>query len=201
MEFNQKLVELRKQRGLTQEQLADELFVSRTAISKWESGRGYPSIDSLKAIASFFSVTVDELLSGDEMINIAENDLNRNRHRIADLLFGLLDCFVILLLFLPLFRQNVEGYVQAVSVLSLCEINFYVKLIYFTTIAFTLINGVVILSLQILNSSIWNMMKYKISITLNFVSVLIFIISMQPYAAIMLFAFLIIKVLMLIKLK
>ena len=44
MEFNEKLQELRKQRGLTQEELAERLYVSRTAISKWESGRGYPNI-------------------------------------------------------------------------------------------------------------------------------------------------------------
>ena len=47
MEFHEKLQELRKQKNLTQEELSEILFVSRTAISKWESGRGYPSIDSL----------------------------------------------------------------------------------------------------------------------------------------------------------
>ena len=45
MEFSEKLQELRKSRNLTQEELAEALFVSRTAVSKWESGRGYPSID------------------------------------------------------------------------------------------------------------------------------------------------------------
>lgn len=60
MEFNEKLQELRKSRGLTQEELAEALFVSRTAVSKWESGRGYPSIDSLKEISKYFSVTIDE---------------------------------------------------------------------------------------------------------------------------------------------
>ena len=55
MEFNEKLQELRKSRGLTQEELAEALFVSRTAISKWESGRGYPNLDSLKEISKYFS--------------------------------------------------------------------------------------------------------------------------------------------------
>ena len=78
MEFNEKLQELRKQRGLTQEELAQALYVSRTAISKWESGRGYPNIESLKAIAKFFAITIDELLSGDELLTIAEED-NRQK--------------------------------------------------------------------------------------------------------------------------
>ena len=59
MEFGEKLQELRKARSLTQEQLAEALYVSRTAVSKWESGRGYPSIDSLREVSRFFSVTID----------------------------------------------------------------------------------------------------------------------------------------------
>ena len=74
MEFYEKLQELRKSRGLTQEELAEALFVSRTAISKWESGRGYPSIDSLKEISRFFSVSIDELLTGEKLISIAEKE-------------------------------------------------------------------------------------------------------------------------------
>ena len=57
MEFHEKLQELRKQKELTQEELAEALYVSRTAISKWESGRGYPSIDSLKAISNYLSIS------------------------------------------------------------------------------------------------------------------------------------------------
>ena len=60
--------------NLTQEELAQVIFVSRTAISKWESGRGLPNIESLKAISKFFSVSLDELLSGEEILTIAEND-------------------------------------------------------------------------------------------------------------------------------
>ena len=47
MEFNEKLVQLRKSRNMTQDELAEALYVSRAAVSKWESGRGLPSIDSL----------------------------------------------------------------------------------------------------------------------------------------------------------
>ena len=72
MEFNEKLQELRKQTGLTQEAVAEALFVSRTAVSKWESGKGYPNIDSLKAIAAFYGVTVDALLAGDELLSLAQ---------------------------------------------------------------------------------------------------------------------------------
>ena len=70
MEFNEKLQELRKSRSLTQEELAEVLFVSRTAISKWEQGRGYPSLDSLKEISRFFSVSIDELICSEEIISV-----------------------------------------------------------------------------------------------------------------------------------
>ena len=79
MEFHEKLQELRKQRGLTQEELAQRLYVSRTAISKWESGRGYPNIESLKAIAAFFSMTVDALLSSDEVLTLAEKSQRQTK--------------------------------------------------------------------------------------------------------------------------
>ena len=93
MEFHEKLQELRKGRGLTQEELADALYVSRTAISKWESGRGYPSIDSLKEISNYFSVTIDDLLSSEKLLSIAEKENKANLRSVCDLLFGLLDIF------------------------------------------------------------------------------------------------------------
>ena len=112
MEFNEKLQELRKQRGLTQEELAEKLYVSRTAISKWESGRGYPNIESLKAIAKFFSVTVDDLLSTDEVLTIAEEDSKRKEKHFRDLIYGLLDICIAMLLFLPFFAEKADGIIQ-----------------------------------------------------------------------------------------
>ena len=59
MEFNEKLQQLRTGKNLTQEQLAEQLYVSRTAISKWESGKGYPNIESLKCILPLYGNLVD----------------------------------------------------------------------------------------------------------------------------------------------
>ena len=74
MEFHEKLQELRKSKGLTQEELSELLYVSRSAISKWESGKGYPSIDSLKQISQFFNISIDDLLTGDKILTIAKNE-------------------------------------------------------------------------------------------------------------------------------
>ena len=68
MELHEKLQALRRQRGCTQEELSRRLYVSRTAVSKWESGRGIPGIDSLKAISQVFGVSIDSLLSGEELL-------------------------------------------------------------------------------------------------------------------------------------
>ncbi|MBE6718642.1 MAG: helix-turn-helix transcriptional regulator [Ruminococcaceae bacterium] len=197
MEFNEKLQELRKQKGLTQEELADMLYVSRTAISKWESGRGYPNIDSLKAIANFFSITIDELLSGNELLTIAEHDNKQKENYLRDLVFGLLDLSVIMFLFLPFFAQKENGIIQEVSLLSLSKIASYLKIGYYVVIIGTIIFGIFTLALQNFNYKFWKKIKRFVSLILNTVGVLLFIISSQPYAASFLFVFLIIKALML----
>ena len=199
MEFNEKLQELRKQKNLTQEELAESLYVSRTAISKWESGRGYPNIDSLKAIAKFFGITIDELLSGDELLTIAEEDNKQNTGRFKDLVFGLLDISIAMFFFLPLFGQEAHGVIQEVSLLHLTEISQYMRVTYFIIVLGIVAWGILTLALQNFNNKVWNQIKNKISLILNTVAVLIFIISPQPYAAIFLFIYLIIKVSMLIK--
>ena len=199
MELNEKLQELRKQKGMTQEELAEVLFVSRTAISKWESGRGYPNIDSLKAISRFFGVTIDELLSGDELLIIAEEDTKQKEKHICDLVFGLLDCSAAMFFFLPFFGQKENGIIQGVSLLSLTEITSYLRTAYFIAVIGSMVWGVLTLSLQNCRQAFWVRNKSKASLLLNTVGVFLFIISLQPYAAVFLLVFLSIKVLMLIK--
>ena len=199
MEFNEKLQELRKQKGLTQEELADQLYVSRTAISKWESGRGYPNIESLKAIAKFFSVTVDELLSSDEMLTIAEENQKQTEKHLRDLAFGLLDLCTSLLLFLPLFATNTDGVIREASLLSLGGISLYLKIAYFAVVIASCITGILTLALQNCSAALWTKAKGKTSLALGVIAVLLFIVSKQPYAAAFAFSLLVIKGMILIK--
>ena len=122
MEFSEKLQTLRKQKGLTQEELAQALFVSRTAISKWESGKGYPSIDSLKEISKYFSITIDELLSSEELITAAQDDNRKNIADLLDLLTGCADIMALMMLLLPLYPEKLGGTFTAVSLLRYTQI-------------------------------------------------------------------------------
>ena len=69
MTFGEKLKKLRTDNGLTQDELAEKIYVTRTAISKWETDKGYPSIDSLKELSSLFKISIDELISDDDIQN------------------------------------------------------------------------------------------------------------------------------------
>ncbi len=72
MTFGEKLKKARKEAGLSQEQLAEKLIVSRSAIAKWESDKGLPDIHNLKAIAQLLNISVDELLDENETLTFRE---------------------------------------------------------------------------------------------------------------------------------
>ena len=198
MDFCVKLQQLRKEKGMTQEQLAKELYVSRTAISKWESGRGYPSIDSLKLIAEYFGVTVDELLTGGEVLTIAQEDQKERKDRICDLTFGLLDICVALFLFLPFLGQKTDSGVLAVSLLAF-DAALYVKASFLACVMLTVLYGVATLALQNMKNSFWLRYKRPFSLILNVLLVLLFTVSPQPNCAVICFVMLVIKALLVFK--
>lgn len=68
MEFNNRMYELRKQKGLSQEELASRLNVSRQTVSKWENGESSPDMEKLVAISDLFELSLDELVLGKEQI-------------------------------------------------------------------------------------------------------------------------------------
>ena len=199
MEFHKKLQELRRQKGITQDELAQKLYVSRTAISKWESGRGYPSIESLKAIAKYFSISVDELLSSDELMTVADEDKSRLKHNFCDVLFGLVDICALLLLFLPLFAEKSGQNVIATSLLKLSGAQIYIKIAFFAVVIATFLCGVATLAFQRVQLKFFSKNKNIISLALGGAVLLLFIVAQQPYAAIFAFVLLVIKAIFLVK--
>ena len=199
MEFNQKLQELRKQKGITQFELAKSLYVSRTAISKWESGRGYPNIESLREIAKFFNISVDELLSGNQLLAVAENDKKQTKNLFRSLLYGLLDITVALLFFLPFFALRGEAEIKSVSLINLNGIQSYAKILFFVFTIANVLFGVLTLALQNCTLKFWTKYKTLFSLLLTTSLIVLFILCLQPYASIFSFVLLIIKALTLIK--
>ena len=191
MEFNEKLQELRKSRSMTQEELAEALFVSRTAISKWESGRGYPSIDSLKEISRFFSVTIDDLICSDEMISVAENEKRELADKYVSLICNALDILMAILLFIPAFGNGRDS-PETVSLFGLSGINPPVKIVFAVIIGVTILNGICGVIIANFN---------KPGIILSIVAVTVFIVARQPYAGIVCFSFLVIKGFLIAKVK
>ena len=200
MEFNEKLQELRKSRSLTQEELAEVLFVSRTAISKWESGRGYPSISSLKEISRFFSVTIDELICSDEMISVAENEKKEFTDKYVSLICDALDILLVLLIFIPAFG-NGRASPETVSLFGLSGINPWVKTVFAVIIGAAILNGICGVIIANFDKPAWNRHRLVTGIVLSILLVIVFIVTRQSYAGIVCFSFLVIKGFLIAKMK
>lgn len=72
MTFSEKLKQLRNQKGVSQTKLAADIHISRSAVAKWENGRGMPNDDSLQLLAEYFGVTTEEL-------NGSEGEMQENK--------------------------------------------------------------------------------------------------------------------------
>ncbi|WP_022755798.1 helix-turn-helix domain-containing protein [Butyrivibrio fibrisolvens] len=199
MEFGEKLLELRNGKGMTQEELAEDLYVSRTAISKWESGRGYPSIDSLKEISKYFSVSIDELLSSEKLVTIAEKENRANIHRVLDYLMGLVDLMVCGLIFLPLFPHPADGSVFAVSLLEYSDVSADIRVIYWGLFLTLVMTGIVIVILNHFNLEKSKRVMIALSMGISVITVLVLAITRAAYATSLAFILTTIKGMLLLK--
>lgn len=199
MEFNEKLQELRKNKGLTQEELAQALYVSRTAVSKWESGRGYPSIESLKEISGYFSVSIDDLLSGEKLILLAESENKSNIRAVCDLLLGAVDLFSLLLIILPLYPNAVNGYVFSVNLLAYTQTSGFNRAAYW--VLFALIFAIGIVKMLTARAKVDKISRAttSISVELSVVAVLFLALTRQAYAVVVAFFLLITKGIIILK--
>jgi len=193
MDFSEKLQNLRKQHGLTQEELAAKLFVSRTAVSKWESGRGYPNIDSLKEISKFFSVSVDELLSSDELINAAQDENRKNISDLLDMLAGCADMMCLLLILLPLYPEKVSGSFSAVSLFEFAQKSFVPACICFALFFLLMAAGTAKLIMNRRHIEKGRNTLTVVSFVLSIIAVLFLTAARLPYAVTVMFLLFIVK--------
>ena len=199
MEFSEKLQALRKQKNLTQEELAEELYVSRTAISKWESGRGYPSIDSLKEISNYYSVTIDDLLSSEKLLFIAEKENKENLRNMCDFLLGILDICSFILILLPLYPNMVNGFVYSVNLFAYTQATFLNRLLYWIMFILLVVIGIMKLLLTKLGITRCNNIMTDVSMTISILSVLFLAMTRETYAVIVVFLLLVIKGMLFLK--
>ena len=199
MEFNEKLQGLRKEKGLTQEELAEVLYVSRTAVSKWESGRGYPNIESLKDISKFFSVSIDDLLSGEKLLSIAEKENKSNIRGMCDLLYGIVDLLSFILVALPLYPNTIDGFVYSVNLLNYKEISPVILSVYWIAFVLLFIIGVAEVVLTKSKKEKANKSVTEISLVFNILLVVFLALTGEVYAVVVAFLMMVIKGAILLK--
>ena len=199
MEFGEKIQKLRNEKKWTQEQLAEKLYISRTAVSKWESRKGYPNIDSLKDIAKLFNKTIDELLSSEEIIDIAKKENTTNIKRTNNLIYGLLDIISILFIFLPLYAQKTESFVYSVSLMSTNDISNIIKISYIVILSILSLIGIAELILNFIDNRRTQRIVNIISLIVESISILFFAMSRQTYLTAIIFIILVIKITVIIK--
>ena len=198
MEFNEKLQELRKSRSMTQEELAEALYVSRTAISKWEQGRGYPSLDSLKEISRFFSVSIDDLICSEEIINVAADEKKECMDKYISLICNTLDILQVLLLLLPVFGNGAES-PASVSLYAITGISTWIKIIFIVLIVVAVLNGICGVIISRFEKQVWNRHRLVTGMVLSILCATVFILTRQPYAGIICLAVLVVKGLLIAK--
>ncbi len=195
MELSKKIKQIRNENKLTQEQFAEKMLVSRTAVSKWENGTCYPSIDSLKYMSQTFKISLDKLLSNEEILEIAKIENQSNISKYNSLLFCLLDIIRIVFIFLPLYSYKTNDFIYSVSLFNSNDLNSTLKIIFMLIFIIFLALGIIEL---IFNYKGNNRFLNKISIFLDVISIFVLLFTKQPYVIALMFVIFIIKTIMLV---
>lgn len=131
MEFGEKLKQLREEKGMTQQKIAEMLYVTRQAVSRWECGARYPDLLTAKKIAQILEVSVDEMLSGEELkLNVekepilakpVENIVQTVLYTIASVAFLLISIFGIYSFFPgEALRKTPAGTASLLEIVTVC---------------------------------------------------------------------------------
>lgn len=198
-EFCNILTSLRKEKGWSQAELAEKLDISQQSVSKWETGRGYPSIDSLKQIANYFSISIDELLSGERLITIAENENRTNLKNMGNMLFGVVDIFSFIMIILPLYPNKIDDYIYSVNLFNYTQTAVFNLVIMWSFYLALILIGISKILLTQLNIEKGQKVITNISLVLGILAVLYLALTRDAYAITVVFVLLIIKVMLLFK--
>ena len=194
MKLSKKIKQIRNDNKLTQEQFAEKMLVSRTAVSKWENGTCYPSIDSLKYMSQIFNISLDKLLSSEEILEIAKTENQSNISKYNSLLFCLLDIVRIIFIFLPLYSYKTNDFVYSVSLFNSNDLGTTLKIVFMLIFIIFLVLGIVEL---IFNFKGNNRLINKMSMFLDIISIFVLLFTKQPYVIALMFVIFIIKTIML----
>ena len=173
--------------------------MSRTAISKWESGRGYPSIDSLKEISNYFSVTIDDLLSGEKLLSLAERENKSNMQGMCDLLTGILDLFSLTLIVLPLYPEPADGFVFSVNLFVYTQTTAFNRAVYWILYLALAAAGAVKVLLLSCKVKKGQRILTAVSMALSAFTVLFLAMTREAYATTLAFLLFLIKGILLLK--
>lgn len=108
MELSSQMKKYRTEAGLSQDALAEKIFVSRQTISNWETGKNYPDINSLLRMSEVFGVSVDALLKGD--VEEIKEMINKDDQREFDRLGRVFSCLTILMVITPVLLAKALGF-------------------------------------------------------------------------------------------
>ena len=127
MEFSSKIREVRKKENLTQEEFAEKIFVSRNAVAKWETNRGYPDIQNLITISDVFEISLDELIKKDKNVKnkiIAESS-SKKWHLLV--IIYLITIIFYILYFLFAHKIFMIGFLIATLFMLVIEVYIFIK--------------------------------------------------------------------------
>ena len=171
----------------------------QTVMSKYAPGKGYPNIESLKCISKFFSVTIDELLSGEELITLAETENRSNLKKIYSFIYGILDMMAVTFILLPLYGNLVDGDIYSVNLLSFTDTTPIYLAIYWIVFIVLIALGIAKLMCVCFEKESWSNIITKCSLVLSTLFICFFAAARQPYVTALMFLLFVAKIFVWIK--
>ncbi|MBQ2401853.1 MAG: XRE family transcriptional regulator, partial [Lachnospiraceae bacterium] len=150
-------------------------------------------------ISKYFSVTIDDLLSGEALISIAERENKTNIQNLFDLLFGMVDLLSVLLIVLPLYPRTVDGYVYSVNLFEYLETSAMNRFVYWFLFLGLIVLGVWKVLLVQIKSGKHQKLIWECSLLVSIAAVIVLALAGETYAVTVVFLLLLIKGVVLFK--